>query len=261
MMERVRWIELNGAVNVRDLGGLPTTDGRKTVRGRVLRADNLQDLTPEDVSLLVDELSLRTVVDLRTPDEVAAEGPGPLVAAAVAHTNHSLLLASAGRGNAVSPEQRAERRQRINDRYPGDYMTGSYLCYLDDRPDSVVAALRAIARSQGAAIVHCAAGKDRTGVISALALQVAGVDADSIVADYTATAERIGRVLTRLRSTPTYASDVDRVPEDAHTPRAETMAAFLSQVDSEFGGAAGYLSSHGFSDDELRLLRSRLVDA
>ena len=68
------WVPLDGAMNVRDLGGLPTDDGGETVRGRVLRADNLQDLTPADVRRLVDDLRVRTIVDLRTTIEVDKEG-------------------------------------------------------------------------------------------------------------------------------------------------------------------------------------------
>ena len=71
------WIELEGAVNVRDVGGLPTVDGRTTRPGVLLRSDNLQDLSAADVTRLVDELGLRTVVDLRSTGEVHLEGPTP----------------------------------------------------------------------------------------------------------------------------------------------------------------------------------------
>ena len=72
------WIELDGAVNVRDLGGLPTSDGGAIVPGRLLRSENLQELSAGDVSRLVDEIGLTTVVDLRSTNEVAVEGPAPL---------------------------------------------------------------------------------------------------------------------------------------------------------------------------------------
>jgi protein tyrosine/serine phosphatase len=78
----VTWIELEGAVNVRDLGGLPTTDGGTIVPGRLLRSENLQELSPGDVTRLVDEIGLTTVVDLRSTNEVAIEGPAPLDAVA-----------------------------------------------------------------------------------------------------------------------------------------------------------------------------------
>src|SRR4029077_15672654 len=76
------WIELEGAVNVRDLGDLPTEDGQKTVRARLLRADNLQDLSAADVRKLVHDIGVTTVVDLRSSHDLAAEGAAPLDAMA-----------------------------------------------------------------------------------------------------------------------------------------------------------------------------------
>jgi protein-tyrosine phosphatase len=68
----VAWIELDGAVNARDLGGLPTEDGGKTADARLLRADNLQELSPSDIAVLVGEIGVTTVVDLRSPSELAS---------------------------------------------------------------------------------------------------------------------------------------------------------------------------------------------
>src|ERR1700746_3427545 len=86
------WIDLEGAVNVRDLGGLPTDDGGQTAAGRLLRADNLQELSPSDVSRLVHDIGLTTVVDLRSSAELASEGPAPLDAVpAVRHVHHPVV--------------------------------------------------------------------------------------------------------------------------------------------------------------------------
>src|SRR5215203_3095265 len=73
-----RWIELDGLVNMRDVGGLPTVDGGRTASGRLIRSDNLQDLSDADVQHLVDELGVTDVVDLRTGTELHLEGSGPL---------------------------------------------------------------------------------------------------------------------------------------------------------------------------------------
>ncbi|HET6191031.1 MAG TPA: tyrosine-protein phosphatase, partial [Trebonia sp.] len=69
------WIDLEGAVNVRDLGGLPTLDGGSTVPSRLLRSENLQELSPADIARLVKEIGVTTVVDLRTTGELEVEGP------------------------------------------------------------------------------------------------------------------------------------------------------------------------------------------
>jgi protein-tyrosine phosphatase len=259
----VAWIELDGAVNVRDVGGLPTEDGRRVVAGRLLRGDNLQDLSPADVRLLVTSIGLTTVVDLRSPQEIEAEGPGPLTQVdSVRHARHSVLPEIGKATDVAAAALATTRRDGAVSRYPDDLRCGSYLGYLEDRPDQVVAALRSIATAQGAALVHCAAGKDRTGVVVALALRVAGVERDAVVADYAASAERIGAILDRLRASPTYAGDVNSRPStDDDSPRAETMAAFLEQVDARHGGVLRWLSGHGFGADEVSLLRAKLLAA
>ena len=255
----VRWIDFEGAVNVRDVGGMPTADGGKTLPGRLLRSDNLQGLTPRDVTKLVEGHGLRTVIDLRTTGEVASEGPGPLTKiGSIRHTHHS-MLPEAGAATDAAAETFAKRRERILATAPHDVVCAIYLRYLADRPDSVVNALRTIADTDGAAIVHCAAGKDRTGVVVALALSVAGVTQDAIVADYAATSQRIAAILARLRSSPTYATDVDRLPEDAHTPREHTMTSFLGHLDTEHGGVLGWLEENGFGDADATRLRQRLL--
>src|SRR5579862_8402361 len=90
-MGGMSWIDLDGAVNVRDLGGM-SADGHKIAEHRLLRGDNLQDLTPADVQTLVGSVGLTTVVDLRSPQEVTLEGPGPLTrVGSVRHAHHSML--------------------------------------------------------------------------------------------------------------------------------------------------------------------------
>ena len=79
------WIELDGVDNMRDVGGLPTGDGGAVAAGRLIRSDNLQELSPASVRHLVDDLGVTDVVDLRTFVEVAKEGDGPLVRGAGRH--------------------------------------------------------------------------------------------------------------------------------------------------------------------------------
>src|SRR4051812_40237158 len=90
------WLELDGAVNVRDVGGLPTIDGRAVRPGRLIRSDNLQDLSDRDVRLLVEEIGVRSVADLRTGVEVAHEGPGPLLEIDDVDVRHLSLFPESG---------------------------------------------------------------------------------------------------------------------------------------------------------------------
>jgi protein-tyrosine phosphatase len=269
-----RWLHLDGTANTRDLGGLPTTDGGRTVPGRILRSDNLQTLSEADVRTLVDELKLRDVIDLRTTAEVLMEGRGPLRDVPEVTHRHFSLLPERGHHTDVFaveedelPELPADWVDSLLPRQVAEHdeneppAVRAYLGYLHDRAEGVVAALRALAHGgPGAAIVHCAAGKDRTGVVCALSLAVAGVPHEEIVADYALTAEVIEGVVARLAASPTYAEDMERRDVASHTPRAETMDRVLTILDERHGGAAGWLDAHGFGTADQAALRARLRD-
>ena len=128
------WIELEGAVNVRDLGDLPTEDGQKTARARLLRADNLQELSAADVTKLVRDIGVTTVVDLRSSNEVAAEGPAPLDAVAGVRHAHHPVLPEVGSNTDMAAAALLTRRDQDKSRYPHDPICGHYLGYLEDRP-------------------------------------------------------------------------------------------------------------------------------
>jgi protein-tyrosine phosphatase len=255
-----RWIDLEGAANARDLGGLELADGGTIRAGVLLRADNLQGLSERDVERLVGEHGVRLVVDLRTSVEVQLEGPGPLVGDERVEIRHRSLYPESGERTDVAVDALLPWQDRPLEGDPAETpAVRSYLGYLRDRPDSVVAALRDVAHGDGAAIVHCAAGKDRTGMLCALALEVAGAARETIVADYVATGERIEPLVQRLRASATYADDIRGRSVDSHRPRPETMARVLDLLDERHGGPAGWLDGHGFGRDERGALRRRLA--
>ena len=205
-----RWIDLDGVANMRDLGGLPTRDGRVIAPRRLIRSEHLQDLSPADVTRVVRELNVRDVVDLRTHTEVDAARPGPLAAAGVRHHHHSFLPEA--RPGLPPVDFLSENPDRVRPLKDTDYWTQHYRGYLTQRPDSVTAALAVIATSPGAVIVHCAAGKDRTGTVIALALAVAGVPHEAIIEDYLLTDERLDRVLDRLLEHEPYRTALRHLP-------------------------------------------------
>src|SRR3954463_8985823 len=154
-----RWVRLDGTTNMRDLGGLPTADGGRTVPGRILRSDNLQTLSPDDVARLLGEFGLREVIDLRTTAEILLEGRGPLrEIPEVTHRHFSLIPERGHHTDVFAVEE---------DDPMGDLPSGgteallppptaahaqaeppavrSYLGYLADRGDHVIGALRALA--------------------------------------------------------------------------------------------------------------------
>jgi protein-tyrosine phosphatase len=241
------WIALDGAVNA-----------RAVVSGVLLRADNLQSLSARDVRLLIEEEALELVLDLRTDVEVELEGPGPITAEPTVRIEHRSLHPDSG-GNTdldadtVNPSGRAD-----DDESP---IVRAYMSYLRRRPDSIIGSVRAIARADGAVLVHCAAGKDRTGVVVALALDAAGVDRDTIVGDYLATGERIDAIIARLVRSPTYRAELEGQDAQKHAPIAGTMERLLELVDDQFGGSVAWLSAHGMGDGDVERLRRRLAPA
>jgi protein-tyrosine phosphatase len=270
-----RWLRLDGTANTRDLGGLPTSDGGRTVPGRILRSDNLQTLSPDDVRRLVGELGLRQVIDLRTTAEILLEGRGPLRDVPEVAHRHFTLLPERGQHTDVFAVEEDELdldlpagwSESLLPRQVAAHDEGeppavrSYLGYLGQRSDNVVGALRALAHAgPGTSVVHCAAGKDRTGVVCALALAVAGVPHDEIVADYALTADVIEGVVARLAASPTYAEDMAARDVAVHTPRAATMDRVLTLLEERHGGPLGWLEAHGFGADEQAALRARLRD-
>jgi protein-tyrosine phosphatase len=270
-----RWVRLDGTANTRDLGGLPTTDGGRTVPGRILRSDNLQTLSPDDVRRLTGELGVRQVIDLRTTAEILLEGRGPLRDVPEVAHRHFTLLPERGHHTDVFAVEEDEPdldlpagwMESLLPRQVAEHDEGespavrSYLGYLGQRSDNVIAALRALAHAgPGASVVHCAAGKDRTGVVCALSLAVAGVPHEEIVADYAMTADVIDGVVARLAASPTYAEDMASRDIAVHTPRAETMDRVLTLLEERHGGPLGWLEAHGFGADEQAALRARLRD-
>ncbi len=266
-MTAARWIDLAGAVNVRDLGGLPTADGQHVLPRRLIRADNLQGLTAADVRRLVEEYQVRSIADLRTATELELEGPGPMTREPRVRIEHLSVVPESGvttdvaaereDGSPVLPwqtEQAAQRRREL-----GDGIENIYAGYLVDGGEAVLGALRLIASTDGAVLVHCAAGKDRTGVVVAAALAEVGVTREAIVGDYARSGERIGAIFGRLKQSPTYAGEVEDGPLDRHKPRAESMRRLLNLLDKRYGGVPGWLRVNGWSDDDAAALRRHLL--
>ena len=254
-----RWIELDGVVNMRDLGGLPTRDGRVTHEGRLIRSDNLQDLSEGDVRRLIDEVGVTDVVDLRSNVEYEVTGQGPLRTTPLTHHHFSLLAEDQSSDQTV--EEALALRWGRDDPTPrdGTFWARHYTGYLSKRPDSVAAALAAVRDSAGGAVVHCAAGKDRTGTVVGMALAVAGVPEEEIIADYVRTAERLEQIIDRLIRVEPYSRSLPTHTLEEQLPRAESMEAVLTHLDTGFGGTVGWLTQAGWSEEQVEGLRTRLV--
>jgi len=245
-----RWIDLEGADNIRDLGGLPVSNGSRTRFHRLLRSGTLQDLTTGDVTHLTEVLGIRTVVDLRLDDEAEREGSALSGIPAVRY----LSLPLSGTGNI--------RSDIVADATEMD-IVAHYVALLEGGAASIVTAMRVFTGEPNLpAIFHCAAGKDRTGVLAAVVLDAVGVSGEAIVADYALTEQRMRQISARLLRRETYRQmrALSRAVKGAATADEDSMAAFLGELHGRYGGGAGYLAAQGMTTGELAALRAALVE-
>ncbi|MGE3285502.1 MAG: tyrosine-protein phosphatase, partial [Pseudonocardia sp.] len=199
-----RWLKLEGLDNVRDVGGLPVSGGGATRSGRLLRSAALHYVTEADVRHLVDVFGLSLVLDLRTAREINRDGPTPIARAGV----RTVALTFVPEDGRPLPETGDDT----------DPLLRNYLGFLTDHPENVVEAARLLAAPDaGPALVHCQAGKDRTGVLVALLLDTVGVERDAVVEDYALSAQEVEAMFRRWADALEYPMPVDLTP---HMPRA-----------------------------------------
>lgn len=238
-----RELKLEGSVNFRDLGGLETVSGATIRPGRVFRSDALHGLTPADLDLLAD-FGLTMLVDLRDIREIEQSGPSPLIDHGVRHF-HAPLMPSTGQREMPDPTLGM------------DVLYGSMLERA--RPQFGII-FQALAETENLpAVIHCAAGKDRTGVTVALLLRLLEVPDDVIVLDYALTDRNMERLMARLVASGYQPTDVQY---PAHYMRAEatTMQRFLQAMDVTFGTAEDYLTAAGLSANQIASIRVHLLE-
>jgi protein tyrosine/serine phosphatase len=239
----VRLLDLEGSVNFRDLGGWRTESGRRVRAGRLFRSDALHRLTEADVVRLRDRLGLRTLVDLRAGHEVDSDGRGPLAAPPVAY--HHLPFFDGQRVPST----------RIQAPLPE-----IYLAMLRHARAPIARALATLAASPGPAVFHCAAGKDRTGVLAAVVLGAIGVADADVVEDYAFTRHALPRILERLRESESYRHVFTELPPDTLHAEPATMERLLADVRREWGSARGYARWAGADDATLDALAEGLLE-
>lgn len=259
---------LEGTANFRDIGGLPLAGGGRTASGVLYRSDALSSLTPHGLETLAGS-AIRVLVDFRTPAEQQM-APDRLPAGRPFRTLELPLFEGAFTGLAQEemqranlagdPEATARAAKAAIAQLPtlGQIYTGM----LQDGASRFAAAARTVAAGDdSAALLHCTAGKDRTGVAVALILGAAGAERDGIVADYELSERNLAgewsdRMLGMIAGMGVPVNEaivtlVTRAPAGAIT-------AALDWVEARHGGPAGYLRAGGLPDAELDQLRRRL---
>ena len=258
-------VVIEGVPNLRDLGGLRGADGRAIRPGRLYRAELLTAVAPNESNAVWDEarreeyeaLGLALVVDLRSDPErlgspsAWALGPGVQVV--------EIPIDDGAPGSAtdlVAPILRGERSAFTRDDFVRYYAT-----MLEGRGADLVRGVRAVADAGGRpALIHCSAGKDRTGVLVAMLLHLLGVDRAAIVADYARTGEvRPNRVGRYRRVFEERGIDPEAVRLMFETP-ADVFAAALDGLVARHGSVRGYLEAHGLTDEDVERLRSALLE-
>ncbi|MEP7111690.1 MAG: tyrosine-protein phosphatase [Ilumatobacteraceae bacterium] len=244
----VRLVSLEAVHNFRDLGGYATADSRTTKWRTLFRADGLYRLTATDVATL-EPLGLRTVIDLRSDIELDERGRFPVEAHPVVF--HHLPIVDATWADLDRPAYERDE----------DFLIWAYQEMLTVGAPRFAKAFEALAEPDALpAVFHCAAGKDRTGLLAALLLGSLGVSHDDIVADYTLTVEGMARFrIWAAREWPEWAERMASMPPAFAAALPEAMRHIVDELCAEHGTIRGYVRSIGVSESTLATLESVLL--
>ena len=243
-----RHYAFEGCFNFRDIGGYLNKEGKRIKKGIYFRAGRQDRMSDKDLSQLSD-LKITTQIDLRRPDEVLEQGKGPLEAMGANYINI-----------AVIPEGGSDKLSRL----VGDTRISGkrYLGYLEFGPTTWLRLFGILANEENLPVVlHCTAGKDRTGVSTAFLLSILGVSREVIEADYLLTNLDTERQADFIESTVGYPEGYDRetmisvagVPKDA-------MKVFLDGLESKWGSAIEYLEKIGVTQEQMETIRTNFLE-
>ncbi len=235
-------LPLEGTHNLRDIGGYRTREGRMTRWRTFFRADSLHRLTPASQTILLD-YGLRTVLDLRRSDELAMAPNVFADSTSVIYHHVSLMIDERPVPGTPRP------------------LVDTYRSILDERQEQVCTALLALAAPDGLpGLVHCSAGKDRTGVMAALMLGLCGVPHETIVTDYALTITYMqGQLLDEIRQRALQRGYVWEKYKPLTLSPPAFMETTLQHIDQRYGGIDAYVRSIGVPAAEIDHLRQRLL--
>jgi len=237
-----------GCFNFRDVGGYATKDGHSVKWGKYFRAGRQDRMTKADLGK-TRKLDIGTQIDLRGDEEVEDQGLGPLSDMGASYHNISIIPAGG--------------RDQLS-RLVGDTgISGKrYLGYLSFGPESWRRLFSILSEPlDSAVLIHCTAGKDRTGVSTAFFLSVLGVERDTIEADYLLTNLDVLRQADFIERTTGYPEGMGREEIVMHAGVPQTaMRDFLDGIEVKWGGVVEYLRSAGVSEAAMDSVRARFLD-
>jgi len=240
-------LSIDGLVNIRDLGGMVTQDGRTLRSGRVIRSDNPKALTDVGREQFLEQVAPGYVIDLRMALEFRREGydlgPGIEIV------------------NCPMTPQSGVNQEQI-DAGMCDNLIDDYMQQIAVNGQYVAEALAVIADAdRQPVVVHCTAGKDRTGIVIAMLLDILGVSHDHITADYHVTTRNMAPIIEGIRNAPVFRENgLADAPDWIFASDPETMAGFLARLTETYGGAEAWALAQGLTPDQIASLRSSLLD-
>ena len=243
-----RRLPIEGAYNVRDLGGYPIRAGGSTQWKTFLRADSMHRLTSKDRDTLV-QYGVRTVVDLRTTQEIEFQPNVFAGESEIQYVHHNLI-------GDDSPTE----RNYVSTGITADRIRISYTYWLDNRQTAFRQVLTLLAESSARPVIyHCAGGKDRTGVISALLLDIAGVDRETIAEDYSLTARYLMQRNLDGHGFPGQKVVTTWQQYQAEYCPPDGIIKTLKHLDDNYGGVPQYMQAIGLSVEQITSLSNALT--
>jgi protein-tyrosine phosphatase len=240
-----RHIRFEAVFNFRDLGGYPTRGGETVAWRRLFRSSELHHMTSHDIIQLKEGIRLRSVIDLRSSRQL--EPFSPLNEVGVEYYNIPLI----DRGND---------QENVNQDFSNMGEVYSYLVRREEFGRRVVEALEIISEPDNLPLVfHCSAGKDRTGLLTAIVLGILGVTDEDIIEDYTLTAPYMKELINRWNNDPKSSEVLKNVPEYLLKASPESMTFLLSTLKREYGSVRGYVEAHGAEVSLINRLKTALL--
>lgn len=234
------YIHLDGAKNMRDLGGYPTPEGRSIKNGVIFRSDSVHQLSKTDIEKIIG-LGITLQIDLRSKDEVALSPSSLKDSENVSYHNISMLDDIYSDGFQNLPES----------------LTDIYCKLLDNNGDKFVEAIKLILSNKGATLINCTAGKDRTGVFAMLLLSLCHVDEINILNDYSVSAANLSKLIT-IQKSQLQKMGLN-VPDYIFMSEPDNMLKTLNYLNKNYGNTENYLLHFGLNSTEISKLKEHLT--
>ncbi len=232
-------LKVAGGLNIRELGGYVNEDGIRLKTHKLLRGDDLSNLTEEGIKEL-QEYGIQVCIDLRRYEEKKELDPFYKSNTLVYHS-----IPINGEVNMQSP--------------PGDLLYELYVCILEKHSQTLLRELRIIAAEEAGIVFHCTAGKDRTGVTAMLILSICGVAKEQIIADYEPSGKNIEKQVKKQKQQLEEAG-IKGVREEIFESKADTMRRTLEYLEEKYDGSVNYLRKIGLSELEIEQIRKKMLE-